>query len=102
PVAIDRAPMGQGRPGPRDCRAVNKSPSRVMLAVQLFQALTSHVGIDLCRGQITVTQEHLHDAQVSAVIEQMRGKRVPQSMRRKVFGDSGLTRVALDDVPERL
>src|SRR5579862_5209077 len=78
------------------------SPSGVMLTVQLFQALTSYVGVDLCRGQITVPQQHLHDAQVRAMVEQMRGKRMPQSMRRKLFGDSGLTRVPLDDVPERL
>src|SRR5260370_41128130 len=36
------------------------------------------------------------------MIEQMSGKRVRQSMRRELFGDSGLARVALDDVPERL
>src|SRR6185369_18012550 len=32
----------------------------------------------------------------------MGGKRVPQSMRRELFGDSRFARVALDDVPERL
>jgi hypothetical protein len=52
-----------------------------MLTVQLFQALTGNVGVNLCRGQITVTQQHLHDAQVGAMIEQMGRKRVPQGMR---------------------
>src|SRR5882724_1253442 len=89
-------------PGRADCGAFDKSPSRVMLTVQLFQTLTSHVRVNLGRRQITVTQQHLHDAQVSAVIEQMRSKRVPECMWRKLFGDPGLTRVALDDVPERL
>ena len=45
-----------------------------MLAMQLFQALTSHVRVNLSSRQITVTQEHLHYAQVSAVIEQMSGE----------------------------
>ena len=51
-------------------------PSWMMLAVQLFQALTSHVCVDLCSRQITMTQEHLHHAQIGAVIEQMCSKRV--------------------------
>src|SRR5882724_8543907 len=89
-------------PGRADCGAFDQSPSRVMLTVQLFQTLTSHVRVNLGRRQITVTQQHLHDAQVGAMIEQMRGERVPQSMRRKLFGDIGLAGVALDDVPESL
>jgi len=54
----------------------DKSPSGVMLTVHLFQALASHVCVDLCSRQITVTQEHLHYAKVRAVIEQMRCKRM--------------------------
>src|SRR3569833_1359478 len=78
------------------------SAPRVVLTVHLFQTLASHVCVDLCSRQITVTQQHLYDAQVRAVIEQMRGERVPQGMRRELFGYTGLTGVALDDVPEGL
>src|SRR5882724_7727190 len=95
-------PWTRAVPGRADGGDFDKSPSWVMLTVQLFQALTSHVRVDLCRRQVTMTQQHLHDAQVGTMVEQMRGKRVSQSMRRKVFGDSGLAGVALDDVPERL
>src|SRR5438477_7173472 len=73
-----------------------------MLTVHLFQTLASHVCVNLCSRQITVTQQHLDDAQVRAVIEQMRGERVPQGMRREFFGNIGFTGVALDDVPESL
>ena len=58
-----------------------------MLPVQLFQALASHVRVDLRSRQIAVAQEHLHDAQVRAVIEQMSRERMPQRMRRKLFRD---------------
>src|SRR3569833_4248841 len=75
---------------------------RMMLTVHLFQTLASHVCVDLCSRQITVTQEHLHYAEVRAVIEKMRGKGVSQRVRRKLFGNTGFTRVALDDVFDSL
>ena len=73
-----------------------------MLTVQLFQAFACHVGVYLRFRQITVTQEHLHHAQISAVIQQVGSKRVTESMGRKVFRNIGFPSVALDDVPEGL
>src|SRR6516164_2452385 len=74
----------------------------MMRGVQLLEPLARHVCVDLRGGKIAVAKQHLHDAQVRAVIQQVRGEGVPQSVRRELLGDAGLARVALDDVPERL
>src|SRR3569832_1440410 len=84
------------------CASGDASAPRMMLTVHLFQTLAGHVSVDLRSRQITVTQQHLYDAQVRAVIEQMRGERVPQGMRRELLGNTGFTGVALDEVPEGL
>src|SRR4029077_21126702 len=75
---------------------------RVMLGVQLLEPLARHVRVDLCGRKIAVPEQHLHHAQVRAVIEQVRGEGVPEGMRGELLGDPGLARVALDDVPEGL
>ncbi|MEY2721761.1 MAG: hypothetical protein RL597_1206 [Pseudomonadota bacterium] len=73
-----------------------------MLGVQALHALAGDVGIDLSRRQIGVTQEHLHHAQISAVIEQMRGEGVTQGMRRQRFVDPSRLCVSLDEIPKGL
>ena len=54
--------------------------------VQGFHPLSSDVGINLCGTEITVPQQQLHHPQISAVIDQMRGKGMP-TLRRGVVGD---------------
>ena len=41
----------------------------VMTRVQLLHTLPRDMGVNLSRRQVTVTQQHLHYAQISAVIE---------------------------------
>lgn len=48
----------------------------MMFCMQAFQPFPCHMSINLRRGNITVSKQHLHDAQVRAVIEQMGGKGV--------------------------
>src|ERR1700690_4674805 len=48
-----------------------RSASRMMLGVQVFQAFACHMRIYLRRGQIAMTEEHLHHAQIRTVIQQM-------------------------------
>lgn len=50
-----------------------------------------HVQINLRRLQFGVPQQFLHGADVGAVFEQMRGKGVPEHMRRHSFVQPGLT-----------
>ncbi len=49
--------------------------------VDFAQAVLGHMGVDLGGGQVAVTKQQLHHAQVRAMIEQMRGEGVPQCMR---------------------
>ncbi len=46
----------------------------MMPGVQVFEALPGHVGVNLRRGQVAVSQKHLHHAKVGPVVEQMRGE----------------------------
>lgn len=50
--------------------------ARMMVRMQFLHAFARNVRIDLCSGEIAVAQQHLHDAQICAVIEQMCGKSV--------------------------
>ena len=73
-----------------------------MLRVQVFQSLARDVRVDLRGRQVAVSEQHLHHPQVGAVIEQVGRKGMAQGVRRQLFADAGLARVALDDVPEGL
>ncbi len=59
--------------------------------------------VDRRRRDVGVSEQQLHDAQVGAVIEQMRRERVPQHVRRQCGRrDARANRVALDQRPECL
>src|SRR5580658_2452546 len=47
-----------------------RSAAGVVARMQVLQPLARHVRVDLRRRQIAVAEQHLHDAQVRAVIEQ--------------------------------
>jgi hypothetical protein len=47
------------------------------------------MGVDLRGGQVAVAQQHLHHAQVGAVVEQVRGEGVAQGVRRQRLADPG-------------
>ena len=49
-----------------------------------------------------MTEQHLYDAQIGAVIEKVGGEGVAQSVRGEWFGDPGLDGIALDELPEGL
>ena len=49
-----------------------------------------------------MAEQQLNDTQVRAVIQQMRGKRVAESVRRQVSVDARVARQGLDPVPTGL
>jgi hypothetical protein len=49
-------------------------------AVELFHALASDVRVDLRRRYVAVAKQQLHDAQVRAVVEQVRRECVPHGV----------------------
>ena len=50
------------------------------LVIDLGQVLEIQVGIDLCGGNIRMTQQFLHGAQVTTGFQQVTGKRMAQAM----------------------
>ena len=74
----------------------------VMFAVQVFEALACNMCVYLRCRQIAVAQQHLHDAQVRASIQQMRGEGMSQAMWRHFVTNSGFLGVSFDNVPKRL
>ena len=49
--------------------------------MQITQTLARHVRVDLRCRQIAMAQQHLHHAQISAMVEQMRCKGMAHGMR---------------------
>jgi hypothetical protein len=52
------------------------------------------VGVDLRRGELRVTEQFLHETQIRAGIEQVRGIAVPQFVRREIEREPGQRQVA--------
>ncbi len=40
----------------------------MVLGMDGLQPIVGDMGVDLCRGDVCVTKQHLHSAQISAVI----------------------------------
>ena len=53
-----------------------------MLRMQRLQPRLRDIRINLRRGKIGMPEQHLHHPQVGAVVQQVRGERMPQRMRR--------------------
>ncbi len=52
----------------------------MMNRVQLLQPFPCYVGVDLCRRDVAVTEQQLHDTQIGAVIEQVCREGMPQGV----------------------
>ena len=52
----------------------------MMNRVQLLQSFPCYVGVYLCRRDVAVSEQQLHDTQIGAVIEQVRRERMPQGV----------------------
>ena len=71
-----------------------------MALINLLQPLLQNVRIDLRGRNITVPEHKLDRAQISSPFEKMRGKRVPDHMRRQGSRKACLTPVAGQDLPK--
>src|SRR3569833_4029412 len=73
-----------------------------MCRMQLFQALPSHVRVNLRGRKVAMSEQHLYDPQVCPMVQQMGGESLAQRVRRKFLCNTRLASVTLDDVPEGL
>src|SRR5438034_3281555 len=67
--------------------------------MHLSQILSVDVCVDLCRGDVRVTEHLLNRAQVSAPLQQMGGERMSQRVRRDVFRDPGTLHILRENLP---
>src|SRR5574341_1291140 len=73
-----------------------------MLVENLSQPLPDHMGIDLGRRNVRVSQHKLYAAQVRSPLQQMRGKTVAQHMGSERTANAGFTAVEAKPMPARL
>ncbi len=55
------------------------------LAMHLLETALIHMGVDLSRGDVGMTQHLLDDTEVSTIIQEVGGKGMPQEVRVNVF-----------------
>ena len=53
----------------------------MMLRMQRFEAFARDMGVDRGGGNIGVAEQHLHGAQICAVVQQMGGEGMAQGVR---------------------
>ena len=70
--------------------------------VQGKEPVHLHMGIDFCGADVSVTQEYLHGAQISAAFKQMCGKGMPEGMGRNFARDLAGGSAGLDRFPDIL
>ena len=58
--------------------------SRMELPVNVPQPAPRHMRIDLRRADVRVAEQFLDDAQIRAMLQEMRRKTVPQHVRRDI------------------
>src|SRR5215470_2503461 len=73
-----------------------------LLGMPLLESLARYMGVDLRGRQVAVSEQHLHDPHIGALVEQVRGESVPHGVRGEFVRNASLACVTLDDVPERL
>src|SRR5437764_3628191 len=86
----------------RDHRARQALTPGMVLSVELLQPLARHVRVDLRGRDVGVAEQHLDYPQVRAVVDEMRGERVAQHMRRQALVRYRSRAIAAYQVPERL
>ena len=78
-----------------------KLRTRMESSMHLAQPISRHVRINLRRADTGVAEQFLNHAQVRSVIQQVRGKTVPQHMRGDIARNACQTRALFDAKPER-
>jgi len=75
------APISRRTSTPGAAGSRRRSTARVVLGVQALQSFAGDMGIDLRRRDVRMAEQQLHDTQVGAVVEQVRGEGMPEHMR---------------------
>ena len=52
----------------------------MQIAHQALEPLIEHMRIDLCRRNVRMAEQHLHHAQIGAIVKEVAGKSVAKSV----------------------
>ena len=63
----------------------------------ISQFLRFQMRVNLCRRDAAVTQHFLNESQICTILQQMRRKRMTESVRRNTLVDAGFLRQFLND-----
>src|SRR5437867_2425577 len=77
----------------------DSSSSRVKSLVDVAEILSIHMGIDLGRGKVRMSEHLLNCAKVSAPLQQVSGEGMPERVRGHAFADTGAASQLLEDPP---
>lgn len=67
-----------------------------------FKTIGTHVGINLCRGNILVSQHLLNSSQVGTIVQQVRSERMSYSVRSNRLSNPRNDRIFLKKFPKSL
>ena len=70
------------------------------LVVEIVHPTPVDVCVDLCCGDVGVTEHFLEQAQVRSGLQKVGGETMPQRVGRKVRGDPGPQRIPVQNFPE--
>lgn len=69
--------------------------------VDVAQVAVGHVGVDLGRADVCMTEEGLDTAQIGAITQKIGGKHMSHCVRSNLFGNASLDRPKFDDPCDR-
>ena len=79
-------------------RKFRNSGAGVKLTVHLLQTALVHMGVNLGRGDVGMAEHFLNYPQVGPMIQEVRGKGMPQQMRMDVLLDPSGPSALFDDL----
>ncbi len=71
------------------------------LFVLLLQLLPVDMRVNLCGGDVGMTEHLLHGTQIGSAFKQMRCKRMAECVRMNILCDACLFRVLQNNLPDR-
>ena len=74
--------------------------ARMVLPVQILESLPRDVGVNLCRRDTAVSEEHLDHSQIRPSVEHVRREGVTEHVGMEAFTDARLLCVAPYDLPQ--
>ena len=74
----------------------------MVLVINFFQPVPAHMGVNLSRGYLAVTEHGLDRSEVCSPLQQMGGKRMSENMGAYMFFKTCFLSIPFQNLPEAL